>query len=276
MKAQTADSNVVDLCAAKAAKALARIADAEASAGDAVNRTREDWMEYGEQLLDAKNTIAGKKEFGQWIKANGLDLGVAKHREVRRNAMWLAAHRAELHMCNSELRNHHPTHIRQECRKDGYDWAQTTPKVATRATAKRSQILAKVASDHDEVMREVAKLPKSTQAVFTSLFEKEVKALRAQFSQELKAEVDKRLASEKALYEQATERMKSLHEELGIREKKLDEWMTQEEFKIILGCLHPDRQSEEARERYNKAFQIFKRLEAKVEADGRVRRARGW
>jgi hypothetical protein len=36
-----------------------------------------------------------------------------------------------------------------------------------------------------------------------------------------------------------------------------------DDYKLILGCLHPDRQPE-VQERYGKAFGIWKRLERRV------------
>ena len=40
--------------------------------------------------------------------------------------------------------------------------------------------------------------------------------------------------------------------------------MTYEDFQLIRGCLHPDRQPEEKRERYNRAFHAFLQLEKAV------------
>src|SRR5947208_6555528 len=111
METKPAHDNVSDFGAAKAKAALERIAAAEALAGNTVKRTREDWFEYGTQLLEARQRMPGKKQFGEWIKANALDTGAAKRQEVRSNAMWMAEHQADMHTCITT--NHHPTHLRK-------------------------------------------------------------------------------------------------------------------------------------------------------------------
>jgi hypothetical protein len=59
---------------------------------------------------------------------------------------------------------------------------------------------------------------------------------------------------------------------------RLDGYMTQEEFNLIRGCLHPDKQPEDQSERFNKALEIFLRLKDTVntKAPIEVLRAHGW
>lgn len=58
----------------------------------------------------------------------------------------------------------------------------------------------------------------------------------------------------------------------------VDSHMTQDEFKLVLSCLHSDKQPEEMRPRYDRAFQIFKRLEKTVNTKLPIAelRRRGW
>ena len=60
--------------------------------------------------------------------------------------------------------------------------------------------------------------------------------------------------------------------------KNLDGLMTEEEYKLIRGCLHPDRADEALKEKFGKAFHIFSRLEKSVKRDMPValRRKNGW
>lgn len=60
--------------------------------------------------------------------------------------------------------------------------------------------------------------------------------------------------------------------------KSVDQHMTYEEFKLIRGCLHPDKQPEDHREKYNRALQIFMRLEKSVNPHMPIAelRKRGW
>ena len=58
----------------------------------------------------------------------------------------------------------------------------------------------------------------------------------------------------------------------------VDCFMSREEFRLVLSCLHPDKQPEERRDRYNKAFDIIKRMEKEVSPQTpiEVLRMRGW
>jgi len=57
----------------------------------------------------------------------------------------------------------------------------------------------------------------------------------------------------------------------------IDTYMTQDEYRLVLSCLHPDQQERTA-ERLSKAFAIFKRLESMVNPKTpiSVLRERGW
>jgi hypothetical protein len=48
--------------------------------------TRDEWINYGAVITDAREAIPSKPEFGRWLKANGLDI---KDFRLRSDAMWL-------------------------------------------------------------------------------------------------------------------------------------------------------------------------------------------
>lgn len=58
----------------------------------------------------------------------------------------------------------------------------------------------------------------------------------------------------------------------------LDGLMTEEEYKLVRSCLHPDKAPEDRKAIFNKAFDIFNRLEKSVNRDmpAELRKQRGW
>jgi len=126
---------------------------------------------------------------------------------------------------------------------------------------------ARVEQEHAAVMAEVATLPESAKAKFERLVKKEHEILRARYFIEMEAAVRANTAKEKADYLEASAATHKACEAWKAKMRNLNDWMTREEFKLVLGCLHPDRQTdEEARRRFGRAFDIFNRL--KVYAEG--------
>jgi hypothetical protein len=134
---------------------------------------------------------------------------------------------------------------------------------------------------------ELRSLPESKQAKFERLVAKQIKvqeqSMVLEVERRVTVELDKRMAAERKRIENedastrvalqhANERMRQAEQ----RMKTFDAWMTQEEFKIVLGCLHPDRQPEDQRPKYDRAFQIFKRLEQHISPSVRALKANGW
>jgi hypothetical protein len=220
------------------------------------------------------------KVFNAWVVSNGLHASPAKSRHTRTDAMWLAEHWAEVSQILVDAA--HPLHninaphqFRQACRKAGYEWAVAIPERAG-APVK----LSRAKRELSEVEEEAKTLPESARAKLERLAEKERKALDARFSVEVetavKAQVEERVALQKEFYIAKLEKTNELNATLAARLKTLDAWMTEAEFKAVLGCLHPDRQPEDQREKYGKAFQIFKRLEGHLNPDARARKANKW
>lgn len=122
--------------------ALARV-ERETAELDAVPRRvsmcREGWRDYGSALLAQRELMPSNNEFGQWVKAHGLDTGVASTHSARSDAMWLATHVAVVYrVYNGNA--HHPSVIRRECREAGYEWAHDLPMTTQRrADSRRSK-----------------------------------------------------------------------------------------------------------------------------------------
>jgi signal recognition particle subunit SEC65 len=338
MTAEPLRDNVIDLRASKAHQALDRIAKDQSTLGATHKRTREDWRDYGSELMAQRVEMGSDKQFGAWVSDNGLDQSPANAPGVRSDAMWLAEHWEQVEQfyfttgCKEDC--HHPTRIRTACRKAGFEWTGAKPKKDGTAKAKKGKtkigwqlavfhyldkadfasstklhnnkleleeelgrpIPKFLAVDSPEIAElgeavrrwatkrgtvadaslEKLNLSESTKAKFDRLVARELNVFRAQFQAEVSREVEKRVAQRESYYVEQLQETKDLQARLEIRLKTLDQWMTEEEFKFVLGCLHPDRHPEDQRDKYDRAFQIFKRLESHLEPDGRVRQSRGW
>ena len=106
--------------------------------------------------------------------------------------------------------------------------------------------------------------------------------LAAEFAYEVRREArklfDAELATERERVEKMEQEMRQHVADWKAKSTKIDYMMTQEEFKLIRSCLHPDKQPEELRKRFGKAFEVFNRLEKTVNAKAPIAelRARGW
>lgn len=115
----------------------------------------------------------------------------------------------------------------------------------------------------DKQMEEVIEaLPKQTPAKVKKTINQAYEDLKKRFNQEVEQEVRHRLKQEKTrIAKIESDADQKLKDASRIRAGVLS-FMTVNEFKLILGVLHPDKEAPETRKR--KAFQIFKRLEETV------------
>jgi hypothetical protein len=117
---QAAVQEKPDPNAADARKALARIGTLTAQIDRALNQIplcREAWCEYGNALRAGRTQRASNKAFGDWVKANKLDTGLASSPVVRSDAMWLAENWDAVLSTLKTTHNHRPDHLRQEYRR---------------------------------------------------------------------------------------------------------------------------------------------------------------
>jgi hypothetical protein len=115
---------------------------------------------------------------------------------------------------------------------------------------------------------------------FARAWAAEREAVRREFAKSFppemfREEIERRLAVAKKRHEEAHDKYRRELKLYQERNKRLDEWMTEAEFKLVLGCLHPDRPSRDP-EALNKAFVIMKRLEARLSPHKRDRKRHGW
>lgn len=88
----------------------------------------------------------------------------------------------------------------------------------------------------------------------------ELAKLRKSYWEEVSAQVVKGTKAAREHYEQEIQEAQSAKESYEVRTRGLVMFMTEEEYRLLLNCLHPDRAPEDRRERFTKAFAILQRL----------------
>ena len=119
-------------------------------------------------------------------------------------------------------------------------------------------------------------LTKTQRESFEKKFETAV-TLRAH--QHVLSEVEKAIGEEREALDAKERELNKWAEELSAREADITVYMTEQEYKLVLGCLHPDRAGDDdvLRRRLDKAFQVFRRLEVYIKRHPKsVLKARGW
>lgn len=129
-----------------------------------------------------------------------------------------------------------------------------------------------------KVQRLIETLPPTATKKTKAALSQVVNDLRHDFETEVEHVVRERLKDQR---ERLTAREKEvLAERERVRELRtnLDGLMTEEEYRLVRGCLHPDRAPEDRRQQFGKAFDIFTRLEKSVNRDMpiKLRRQHGW
>jgi hypothetical protein len=97
--------------------------------------------------------------------------------------------------------------------------------------------------------------------------QKKIIELREEFQIELANAVKREkeaLEAEKKAIAEKKQALAAYEDSLTKRATSITTIMTEAEYKLVRGCLHPDRQPEELRDRFGKAFDIFSRLDQTV------------
>lgn len=154
---------------------------------------------------------------------------------------------------------------------------------STRLTKERDRLLGRddrvpLLTFDGKVQRLIETLPPTATKKTKAALSQVVNDLRHDFETEVEHVVRERLKDQR---ERLTAREKEvLAERERVRELRtnLDGLMTEEEYRFVRGCLHPDRAPEDRRQQFGKAFDIFTRLEKSVNRDMpiKLRRQHGW
>jgi len=104
----------------------------------------------------------------------------------------------------------------------------------------------------------------------------EFKRLQSQHHEAVKKEVELLVKETRAELREQQRKANTLFHECVLREKNFDQWMTEVEYKKVLGCLASDRQPPELRARFDEATIIFRRLHTHISHDGKELKLHGW
>jgi len=120
---------------------------------------------------------------------------------------------------------------------------------------------------------EIKALPEKAQARIDRLVAEKLNLARVQLQATFNAEVEAKAALERQRFAEEIHKAEEMQSEYAVRVKSLDCWLTKEEYQIVLGCLHPDREA--TPERKGRAFDIFRKLEGYVNPKAKAR-LNGW
>jgi hypothetical protein len=116
--------------------------------------------------------------------------------------------------------------------------------------------------DNPEKAPEIAEIrtevPESMQAKFDRLIKQAEASLRATIEAEIRKRVEDRVGEIRDRMHQKEMELTSFERRLQARAQR-EGFMKTEEFKLILGCLHPDRESPP--DRKSKAFDLFNKMQ---------------
>lgn len=161
--------------------------------------------------------------------------------------------------------------------------AQENGWTAARLTKERDRLLGKpekvpLLTFDSKVDRVLESLPKTATKKVRNEIKRAMDDLRHDFEKEVHHHAQE---STKQQRERLISMEKEAQEELErarYLRMNLDGLMSEDEYRLIRGCLHPDRISEDRRQQFAKAFEVFTRLEKSVnkEMPEKLRNARGW
>jgi len=220
----------------KGAEALARILTNE-------RKARDDWYAVGAGLMVGRELAPKDRDFSAWCRENGYVMDARERSE----AVWMLKHRedVEAFLSSNNWKSNlaHPTAVHAKCRKH-CEW------VRSGRTPRQPKVKAE---DEVKTLSETAqhKVERLAKALADGIAQAEIKVAKEKMAAEYRA----RMQPEINHFNEEIERYKRLS-------KPFKAWLTDEEFKLILGCLHPDREA--LAERKAKAFDIFNKMKQRA------------
>lgn len=101
-----------------------------------------------------------------------------------------------------------------------------------------------------------------------------LEAVGKELDREVRAEFERRHPDLLAKLEQQQEKARDEMLLWQERSKHMDDYMSFDEFRLVRSCLHPDREADPDRKK--RAFEIFNRLETRVNPDARRLKHKDW
>lgn len=154
---------------------------------------------------------------------------------------------------------------------------------ASRLTKERDRMLGKpdkvqLLTFDAKVEQLIETLPKTATQKTKKAIEKVVSDLRHDFTANVEHAVNERMREQRERVHKLEREAQEERDRARALRMNLDGLMTEEEYRAIRACLHPDRAPEDRKAQFAKAFTIFTRLEESVnrEMPSVLRKQRGW
>jgi hypothetical protein len=103
-------------------------------------------------------------------------------------------------------------------------------------------------------------LNKTEEKLVARAIRQEIAKIRKEAAQALKEEVDRRMVPILADYGKWLDEARAEKEHYEAAAKLLPDWMSYDDYQVVISCLHPDRAPAGMEEKYRKAFQIMNAL----------------
>lgn len=255
-------------------------------------RQKKEWRITGLILSEARSRFRANQEFGRWCDAQKFSLSRSALRRYRIAAEFVV-HHGEQRLPNDQQSIECIAYLPVE------QQAQVLERIASGEAdaGKRSWLIrngyfgnknksgkkrgdaaiTKAAEEAENAMSNITS--SDDKSALQKAIDAELKRLRAIFAQEVEQAINERIKPlrERLIQDEALARQEKIKYERMV--KRVSHIMTYDEFKLVRGCLHPDRARDDIeRAKMTKAFEIFNRLETKVNPDAPIAEPRrpGW
>jgi hypothetical protein len=104
---------------------------------------------------------------------------------------------------------------------------------------------------------------KKEESALAKAIREEIAKIRQAAAEEIDAEVKRRIEPIRLDYMNAIEAARKEKASYEAGSKHLEDWITYEDFQVVIGCLHPDRAPAGLEDRYRRAFQVMNRLKVR-------------
>ena len=206
---------------------------------------------------------------GEWDANVNRVLQMKAARQTAHNLMRLAAHRPLLERHRPESQRAALALIKAEAAPPE---AKREPAPKPKALPPRPEPAAVDEADPD--LRKLARVWNAAAPAVRDAF---IRKVHASFDTEIRAEIERRLPDRKKRYDELEAELNLERARLQAARAGVERFLTQDDYRLVLGCLHPDKPDRDAG-RLARAFEIVQRLEAHVDANAGLRELKraGW
>lgn len=241
-------------------------------------------IEAGKRLIEVRGRWASSgqracPEFARWLESNGIAPSTASR--LMKLAGYTEAEREQVKKKEAQRKREQRakayrvgwvnllverlgvTHGSLRDRKAKIEAAlnMKLPKYFTDEATAEAFVKAYIAAFPQKVKVERDALRESDEKKLQRAVDAETARLHREYHDAVQAEVMKRTAERLKMLEEMEDKAKDTQAIYSKLVQGVKGVMTQDEYKLILNCLHPDRAPEDRRDRFTKAFAIFKRFD---------------